>query len=429
MKSDARRDFIWQELHARPYVRFSGAAHVFHFAFFTGEGTADSDLASLERVKNGLGLEATYETPRHAIHAVDLPGLGRLAVSWERHNEFVAFTFFLYDLEIPFEPFALDPHQFLPPGFPESAGVLPLVATCIAVGNRSQMPATLEGVSELFEQHTVNGSGVMNGRAEAWSAYRVHRDGFNRIALIFESGSPHSIGRTVERLLAIENFYHLALLSLPLARQVRSDLAAWESRAVVETEALRVAESLTQKRSVLQSFFELSAEVEEVRARVSSQFAASSAYFTLLENRFAELRETKIEHALRLSRFVMRRLAPAAQTCRSVLDRLTHLAQRIDRAAHLLRTSIGLHVEEQNQQLLASADRRARLQLELQVAVESLSIVAIAYYMVGLIGHVLHAFGWLGWRIDAEATLGTLAPVLLLTAWAVMRLVRRRIER
>ena len=429
MQSDPRREFIGQELHARPYVRFVGPAHLFHFAYLTGEGTEQKERASLDRLKESLGLEVTYDTARHAIATVLLPRLGRLVVAWERHGEYVAYTFFLYELVIPFRPFELDPQEFLPPGFPESNGVPPLVATRLAVGPRSDMPDTPERMSELFEGRTVNGSGVLNGRAQAWSAYRVHEDGFGRVAFVVEAVSAHSLGRTVERLLGIEDFYHLTLLSLPLARTVRSDLAGWENRVVAQMEALRVADTLEQKRSVLDSFLALSAEVEHVRALVSSQFAASSAYFTLLENRFAELRETKIEHALRLSRFVMRRLAPAAQTCRSVLERLTHLSHVIDRAAHLLRTSIGLHVEEQNQQLLASADRRARLQLELQVAVESLSIVAIAYYMVNLIGHMLRAAGRLGMNIDADLTLGAAAPILLLAAWTVMRLVRRRIER
>ncbi len=429
IQSDPRRQVVWQELHARPYVRFSAPAHVFHFTFLTGEHTEQKDLASLEQLRVALSLEPTYQTSRHAIYTVTLRGLGRLAVSWERHSEFVAYTFFLYELAIPFRPFGLEAGGFLPASFPESVGVPPLVAVSVAVGNRDHLPDSPQAMSDLFEGHTVNGSRVMDNRGEVWSAYRIHEDGFGRMAVMVESVSEHSLGRTVDRLLAIEDLYHLTLLSLPLAREVRSDLVEWESRVVTQMEALRVAGTVYQKRSVLDSFLGLSAEVEDVRARVSGRFAASAAYFTLLEGRFAELRETKIEHALRLSRFVMRRLNPAAQTCRSVLERMTHLSEVIDRAGQLLRTSISLHVEEQNQLLLASADRRARLQLELQVAVESLSIVAIAYYMVNLIGHMLRAAGRFGMNIDPEVTMGVAAPTLLVAAWTIMRLVRKRIER
>lgn len=429
MRGDPRRDPIWRELHARPYVRFAGPAHVFHFAFLTGVRTQEEDRAHLERLKGTLGLAATYDAARHVILTVALPRLGRVVVAWERHTEFTAYTFFLYELEVPFDPFGFDPQAFLPADFFQSLGLHPLVAVFVSVWGRADMPDTPERLAQLFEGHTVNGSRVMDGRAEAWSAYRVHDDGFGRIALITEPVSPHSLGRTVERLLTLENLYHLILLSVPLARAVRGDLVTWESRVIHEMEALRVAGTLQQKRSVLETLLGLSTEVEAARARVSSQFAASAAYFSILEDRFSDLRETKIEHALRLSRFVMRRLAPAAQTCRSVVERLTHLSHRIDRTAHLLRTSISLHVEEQNQRLLASADRRARLQLELQRVVESLSVVAIAYYLVALMAYALRGAGRLGLHVDADLALGVSAPVMLVAAWMVMRLVRKRIER
>jgi len=45
----------------------------------------------------------------------------------------------------------------------------------------------------------------------------------------------------------------------------------------------------------------------------------------------------------------------------------------------LLRTRVEISRERQNQQLLTSMDRRARLQLRLQQAVEGLSVAAISY--------------------------------------------------
>jgi uncharacterized membrane-anchored protein len=426
LKSDPRRDRIWQELHARPYVRVPGPAHVLHFAFLTGEGAEAADAAARARLQTALGLESTYETPRHVISVTHLAGLGRLVVAWERHGEFVAYTFFLYELEVPFQPFGLDPRVLLPAEFPEPIGVPPLVAARVAVGSRGEIPTTPESLARLFEGHTVKGSQVMGGQAEAWSCYRVHDDGFGRIALVVDENSPHAVGRTLERLLSIEDLYHLTLLPLPLAREIRAELASCESRLVREMEALHSAASLGDKRSVLSSLLGLATQVENLRARVSSRFAASAAYFALLESRFADLREGKIESVFRLSRFVMRRLVPAAQTYRSVLERTTNLSERIDRAADLLRTSVDLHVEEQNQRLLRSAHRTAQLQLRLQHAVEGLSVVVISYYTLGLIGYVLRGSKSLGVSLDVERTLGMAVPVVLLAVWGMVALIRKR---
>jgi len=426
MKSHPQRDLIWQELHARPYVRFSAPAHALHFCFLTGEGTEEADRANLFRLKESLGLTATYETPRHGILAAPIARLGSFVLAWERHTEFVAYTFFLYELRIPFQPFGFELAELLPAGWLEGLGGLPLVATRLTAGPRDQMPDSLDDLMALFEGHTVNGSKVMAGRAEAWSSYRAHGDGFGRIALVVNPMSPQELGRTAQRLFAVEDFYHLTLLSLPLAREVKPDLAATERRMVAEMDKLRGADSLEQKRAVLDALLGLAAEVEHLRARVSNRFGGSSAYFALLENRFAELREEKIEHVLRLSRFVIRRLRPAAETYQGILERLANLSERIARAADLLRTSIELNLGEQNRRLLESSDRRARLQLRLQESVEGLSIVVITYYALGLIGYLLKGFGSLGLHINEEAVLGLALPVVLLTVWAVVRGIRKR---
>ena len=427
LQGHPHRDLIWQEMHARPYVRFSGPAHVWHFAILS-DPADDGGRAGLGALTHSLGLAATYENPRHRIYAGDMAGLGRLVLSWERHGEYAAYTFFLYALEIPFQPFGLDSGRFLPLDWPEILDKPPLVATRIAVGSKGEMPGTLEGLAELFEGHTVNGSQVMAGRAEAWSCYRVHGDGLGRIALVVDQMSPQDLGRTIERLLAIEDFTHLLLLSQPLAQEVKPRVASAESRMVHHMDALREAGSIEQKRSVLDSLLALAVDVEHLRAQVSNRFEASSAYFSLLESRLSELREAKIEHVLRLSRFVLRRLAHAARTYRAILERLSNLSERIDRAADLLRTAIELHVEEQNQRLLESAARRAQLQLRLQEAVEGLSVVVITYYVLALLGYPLKAIGRLGIQLDLEATLALALPIVLLAVWGVAHRIRTRLR-
>lgn len=424
--SHPARDEIWKELHARPYVRFSAPAHVFRLSFVDGD--EDREAADLLRLIRSLGLEPTYETARHRIFAATLPGLGRLVLSWERHSDFVAYSFFLYELEMPFRPFGLAFEELVPADWRQVPSTAPLVATRLAVGPREEMPETMEGLAALFEGHTVNGSRVMAGRGEAWSAYRAHTDGFGRIAVVVGEMSAQELGRTVERLLAIEDCYHLTLLPLPLAREAKAELAAAERRMVAEMDALRGAESVEQKRVLLDALLQLAAEIEHLRSRLADRFGGSSAYFSLLENRFADLRESKIEHVLPLSRFVMRRARPAADTYRALLDRLSGLSERIDRAADLLRTAVELHVEEQNARLLESVDRRARLQLRLQETVEGLSVIVIAYYALGLLDYALKGARRLGLRFDLDATLGLALPFLLLAVGGAVFLVRKRLR-
>ena len=76
------------------------------------------------------------------------------------------------------------------------------------------------------------------------------------------------------------------------------------------------------------------------------------------------------------------------RTCRSVEERQANLSEKLTRATTLLRTWVDVEVEQQNRDLLASMNNRARLQLRLQQTVEGLSVAAVSYYVVGLIGYL-----------------------------------------
>ena len=102
----------------------------------------------------------------------------------------------------------------------------------------------------------------------------------------------------------------------------------------------------------------------------------------------SELRETAIPGVQNLTEFMDRRFEPAMRTCRWTQRRLQALSDRVSRTTQILRTRIEFVNERQTQALLASMDRRAKLQLKLQQTVEGLSLVVLTYYAVGLIGYM-----------------------------------------
>jgi uncharacterized membrane-anchored protein len=92
----------------------------------------------------------------------------------------------------------------------------------------------------------------------------------------------------------------------------------------------------------------------------------------------------------------------------------------------LLATRVGIEREHQNQALLASMDRRAKLQLRLQQTVEGLSIAAIVYYVAGLIGYIAKAAKGAGLRIDPDIAVGVSIPlVAAVMLWSLRRMRRR----
>ena len=122
-------------------------------------------------------------------------------------------------------------------------------------------------------------------------------------------------------------------------------------------------------------------------------------------------------------------MRPAMATCASVERRMADLTAKLSRAADLLRTRVDIAVESQNRDLLASMNRRARMQLRMQQTVEGLSVAAVSYYIVGLIGYVVHGLteeGGIALPLAPGLLIAASVPLVLIVVWVMVRSIRRR---
>jgi uncharacterized membrane-anchored protein len=100
------------------------------------------------------------------------------------------------------------------------------------------------------------------------------------------------------------------------------------------------------------------------------------------------------------------------------------MLERAARAGELLRTRVDVERSAQNQELLASMDRRADLQLRLQHTVEGLSVVAISYYAVSLAGYLTYPLAkQMG--ISKEMAVAGLTPLVILGVWLMVRRIKK----
>ena len=105
------------------------------------------------------------------------------------------------------------------------------------------------------------------------------------------------------------------------------------------------------------------------------------------------------------------------------------LSLRTHRAANLLRTRVDVALEGQNADLLASMDRRADLQLRLQETVEGLSVVAISYYALALVGHAVQGLRLVQIDIDPDMAEGVAVLPVVILVWLGLHCIKRRIAR
>ncbi|MEL6666163.1 MAG: DUF3422 domain-containing protein, partial [Pseudomonadota bacterium] len=169
----------------------------------------------------------------------------------------------------------------------------------------------------------------------------------------------------------------------------------------------------------------LQAGIELSYAQNQFRFGAASAYYALVQRRTSELRESRVRDMQTFTEFIERRLAPAMRTCHSVENRMRSLSERVDRATQMLSTKVNITLEQQNQSLMESMDRRAELQLRLQQTVEGLSIAAISYYLIGIVNYVAKGVKSIVPSLPVELVTGLSVPFVLgVTAFGVWRMRR-----
>ena len=170
---------------------------------------------------------------------------------------------------------------------------------------------------------------------------------------------------------------------------------------------------------------ELAAELEADAAASLYRFGASRAYDGIVEERLGALAEQVVPGYETWAGFLQRRVAPAMRTCRSVEERQANLSRKLTRATTLLRTWVDVEVEKQNRDLLASMNNRARLQLRLQQTVEGLSVAAVSYYVVGLIGYLAKGTPLFGAETHPELLTAISVPFVVAGIWLFVRRIRK----
>lgn len=398
------------EVHARPHPLIEAPRVLIQLSFMTeaGSGVDHAVLAELSRRQGAAAPD------RQARHYAMKWGKGTLR--WERHTEF---STYLWEGPLgakggrPLDdcPFG---NGFSPPG---------TVISGIRLEIRKWTPQS-EKLIAGFDPESLCYSLVENGQAAVVTDFRQDGDGLTRILVLDRGMSAASTGALSQRLMEIETYRTLCMLGLPLAQSLSARLRRIEDRLAELTSRMRDVKQ-RDSQALLSELTELAAELEADAAASLYRFGASRAYDGIVAERLKALGEAAVPGHDTWDGFLQRRVAPAMRTCRSVEERQANLSRKLTRATTLLRTWVDVDVEKQNRDLLASMNNRARLQLRLQQTVEGLSVAAVSYYVVGLVGYLAKAAPLFGAEPAPELVTAVSVPVVLLAVWWIVRRIRR----
>jgi len=410
------------EVHARPPEALVAPLSASFLALYAPDGDRSQEWAHLAALgaRHGIHLEG----PPRSHLSLDL---GPLRLRFERHSEFARYKFIVSgDSGAPFEHTAL---SRVPADWVAGIAGQVMVATHVAIQKLTgPLPDPDALADRHFGGHALIAAEVGDGAAVALTDFRVRADGFGRLLIYDRTLTPRQMGRMLQRLLEIDAYRMMALLALPVARELAPFLAACEAELTAITSALtRACEA--DEPALLERLTHLEASIESRIAGNDFRFSAAAAYYELVRQRIDELRETRIAGLQKFREFIERRLAPAMNTCRTMDRRQESLSARAARANELLATRVDISHERQNQRLLESMDNRASIQLRLQTTVEGLSVAAVTYYAAGLVGYLAKALKAAGLHVNPELAIGISIPIIAAIAALGVSRVHRMVAR
>lgn len=265
----------------------------------------------------------------------------------------------------------------------------------------------------------------INAGLRIWSDFGIHSDGYGRLLVTAGDIEDGERGRIIQRAQELGNYRNLALLGFPIVQKYGPQVDRLEQK--LSEHAKRVAMADDDDESLLNQLAGISSELELIRSATGFRLSATAAYAEVAADRLAALDIKPVANYQSLTDFTERRLVPASRTCSVFRQRLSHIAERISGVMHTLDVRIDIRIKAQNLGVMQSMERSTQLQLRLQTLVEGLSVIAAAYYLIGLIAYVTKGVAAYPSGSLSEIFISAITLPVILLIFAFVRRLRYKV--
>jgi uncharacterized membrane-anchored protein len=394
------------EVHARPALKIKPPSYVFHIIF-----TCDKN--ELTHLFSRVGDTSKKSGTRHIIGSHN-----DIIIKTERHTEFSSCTLVTEEVNKG-NLYKLKKRLF-------SGITIRIFSICEVMINHTD-----NNNHHIEQPYQPILGGLMKSQMRVSTSLMANHQGVVTYHVSTPNSDPYELGRRIQRLLEVETYRIMALIGLPLARRLADQLTNIEEQLKQLSFSMENIQSRDLSANILfRKLSTLSEQISNQRIQSRYRFAASNAYFSIVDARLTTLEETPDSHLQTISGFLRSRLEPAQSTINSVERRQQELTDDITRALTLLRTRIEININQSNQSLLQSMDRRHQQHLLIARVVESLSSIAITAYTIDLLFYLFSALEKAN-LLPLSATFATAAsiPAALIIAWKLVHQVRSKISK
>lgn len=362
------------------------------------------------------------------------PNGDRLLVTWEAHTEYYSYQVW----HIPDDK--LRPLEFGPLTFPDFSMPLSPLGIQVNALDILVLPhtsLTVEEVKNAMPGPQLYGSRVFGHDISILTTFTP--DDYQRERYLVMAPSfdvlLNQLARTIDTLVAIENYTHLILLPLQVFAQSVDQVHQFEQRhlyqrGLITTEiAASTPDKLQQWLTVMtQDFMKVSRLAQSMRFRLS----ASVPYDRIIRSNLASLQEQAVPGCRHISEYVNGKTIGVADGYQQLVKRINALVNDFQGSIAVIRTKVELQLQkqnlalqDQNLKLLRSVDKTTRSQSILQHTVEGLSVIVISYYLSGLGSYVFKAMEKFGWIESGEVASGVFVPITLVLSFLLILIGRK----
>ena len=435
------RKVLHEEIHARPPVSLWPFERLLSQSFLLDGESRKTQIQWIENLATNLRISNVGQTAP-SFYILELrPAPQRVVIKWELHGEFSSISAVVQQSAGLLKAHA-DSRSELETEIEQllkqlgctpihEAGGQRIAAIDIAYEDHDLVDDATE-ITHLFPGNTLLGSTILSSRrGQLWTDLQLNEDGYISFLVLQKGIGSRQAGRIARRIIEAETYRMAAMLAFPLAKSLSSPLRQAEGDlAKLSGEIAQTQHDLSvqteQDGHFLAGLSQLASKTEQWISEHGLRFTAAEAYSQLVKKNLMELSESPIPGVQMLGEFMDRRFEPAMNTCIWTQKRLKNLSERISTTTQTLRARIEFVNEEQTQALLASMDKRAKMQLRLQETVEGLSVLVLTYYAVSLLAYMAKGGKHAGMDIEPEVVAAVAAPVIAIVLYLLNKLRSRQ---
>jgi len=377
------RHEISGEIHRRPYYEHYAPMRISLISLHTKN--YENNYNHLTKLCDHLSIPPPeYRNLTYSYNHQD-----KFRVKWESHREFCTFQF-IKNIYLDDTTLFKDSNINLVPNM--WVNNLDSVINCVNLDiiNKDDIKSDNdEFIFSSFNNNYVVGSNLCNNRGSVFSDFKIDTNGYHRILLINgnENGimSGHQLGRSVQRILDIESYRSMSMISFIKSKDINLKLDEINKNLM----KINNIEDANEKFLKLK---DISDEINFVNIRNKFRFQASKGYYPIIEDRFKELNLSKIEGIQPYNIYLNSRINPTKRITLTTENRLNETLELASRSILLTKTQIELDIKKNSVDLLDNMSKKTDIQIKLQKTVEGLSTIILTYYSVNLFNYLLKGF-------------------------------------